>query len=203
MTTDASKIYYALVARFPQAMQDITALSKNTAMHKDFVISPVKAFNFDLVSNSESGQRIEKEKSPDALFLHDGALYFVEFKEGMNVEKMDIRMKIHEALLTLYQFAMDSDLLNRTEFFALSINYVVIMRNRAPKGSKESISGSFRKSNALFNLKNMEGFLIKEASTLGKPQAIANCLAKISNGAVTRIEIVAPDQQSREEFVPN
>lgn len=201
MISDAEKVYRALLAKYPEAMQEITLLSKDTSGNKDFVISLVKAFNFDLVSNCHHGAKPEKEKSPDALFIHEGALNFVEFKSGKpdaDGMKNDIRLKIHEAILTLYKFAIQEALLDRQAFLSLPINYVVILRPKQSQQKVSSFADPLRRSFAQFNLKNMEGFLIGNAATFTRPQAIVECLWKLSHGEIKRIEIVSIDQRQRE-----
>jgi hypothetical protein len=198
MTSSASIIYHALLEKYPEALQEITALSRNTKDRKDFVICDVAAFNFDLVKTLAH----EKEKSPDALFLDGDTLHFVEFKEGegTNVKKTDIRQKIHEAIITLFQFATSNKLLNRDLFLDMPIKYAVVMRSKANGSPSPSFLNQLKETEEYFSLKNMEGLLLREAKVLIKGEAIFKLLAKISDGAINRIELVPLDQSGAAVF---
>jgi hypothetical protein len=198
MTSSACIIYHALVKEFPHALQEITSLSRNTQGGKDFVICDVVAFNFDCVTTL-AGQQ---EQSPDALFLHADILYFIEFKEGRgkNVEKTVIRQKIHEAIITLFQFATSNKLLSRDQFLDMPIKYAVVMRSKANGLPPPSFLDQLEAGADYFNLKNMEGLLVKETKVVFSGAEIVKLLAKISDGAINRIELVPLDQSGAAVF---
>ena len=112
--SNAEVLYKALLQRYPDGMRAISDLSKNTDGRpggKKFIECPHLAFNYDLVTNCATNNGV-KEKSPDALFLDADRLHFIEFKEGQ-VKRIELRQKIHEALVTLFQFAIKNNILTR------------------------------------------------------------------------------------------
>ncbi|HHC6507182.1 TPA: hypothetical protein ACN32Z_004465 [Vibrio parahaemolyticus] len=128
MTTSNEKLIYdKLLEIYPNQLVPITELSLNDSANKMFVESSVTGFNFDSVLNCHPDCE-KKEKSPDALFYVDRKLYFVEFKEGGS-KKEDIRLKIHEAVATIYNFSLQQNLgISRKDFFEMDIRYAVIYR---------------------------------------------------------------------------
>lgn len=203
MISKASEIYQALIAEFPDALQSITELSKNDAGNKDFIVSDAIAFKFDHMQSFGSVQTEQKEKSPDALFLHDDTLYFVEFKEGRHVQKDDVRGKIHEAIINLFHYASSRKIATRAQFLDLSIRYAVVMRFELKNGTRPvSFFDSLELSKDFFHLKNLEGLMIQQTSVVFNTKAIFTLLNKISNGKVTRIEVVGSDQTSKEICPP-
>lgn len=200
MTSKAGEIYQALVNEFPDAMQSITALSQNQAGGKQFIVCDSCAFNFDLINNFGNSASGQKEKSPDALFLGGDTLYFVEFKEG-KVVRDDVRAKIHEGITTLFQYAFNRKIVSREQFLDLSIKYAVIRRPAENRGTRHPTTlDSLKMTEDFYNLKNLEGLLLEETTVLSNPKLIFSRLNKFSNGAVTAIEVVSADQQSRERF---
>jgi hypothetical protein len=126
---NAEILYNALLQRYPNGMRPISDLSRNTdgvPGGKKFIECPHLAFNYDLVTNCATNNGV-KEKSPDSLFLDVDRLHFIEFKEGQ-AKRIELRQKIHEALVTLFQFAITNNILNRDEFLALDFRYTVVRR---------------------------------------------------------------------------
>lgn len=192
MTCRAKEIYDSLVAEFPGAMQEVGELSRNEQGKKDFIRCDVKAFNFDILLNI-GGAKVQKEKSPDALFFYGSTLYFVEFKEGRH-ERADIRQKIHEGIVTLFQYAFSRGIVDRESFLGIEIKYAVITRGSAQ--GENSFLLALEKSQDTFSLKNIEGLLVKETTVRWNPDSILKLLKKISDGAICRIEVVSADQKS-------
>jgi hypothetical protein len=200
MTSNAKLIYDRLCAIYPAALESVSNLSFNTADVKRFIVSEEIGFNFDKVHNIASCHpEGKKEKSPDCLFLVGDILYFVEFKEG-KAKKDDIRMKIHEGITTLFTFALKHlPELTRDEFFKLDIRYTVIMRDFRAKGRDGFLQDLEAISNK-FNLKNIEGFLVKKALVKDSPQRILEFLNAVSSGKITSIHINAQDNSALTEF---
>lgn len=192
MTCRAKDIYDSLVTEFPGAMQEVSELSRNVQGKKDFVRCDAKAFNFDTLLNI-GGTKNQKEKSPDALFFYGGTLYFVEFKEGGH-DRADIRQKIHEGIVTLFQYAFSRGIVDRDSFLDIEIKYAVIRRGSAR--GESSFLLALEKSQDIFSLKNIEGLLVKETTVRWNPDSILKLLKKISDGAICRIEVVSADQKS-------
>jgi nitrite reductase/ring-hydroxylating ferredoxin subunit len=200
MTSRAKEIYDSLLNEYPHALQTISALSKNTADNKDFILCNVLAFNFDLLTNACINHPNQKEKSPDALFYFNDTLYFIEFKEG-DVKKEDVRLKIHEAILTLFHYASTKGIIVKDEFYDLRIKYAVIMRQKPVNGSPgQSFYDTLERSARYFNLKNLEGLMIEETRIAFQPQTIFNLLNKISNGLISNIQIVDRTQTTTSNF---
>jgi hypothetical protein len=196
MTSKAQEIYDALVANFPQSLQPITTLSKNSSGNRDFILSSYVGLNFDLVKNI-GGQRPIKEKTPDALFLYKDRLYFVEFKEG-EVDPTDVRLKIHEALLALFHFAITKKIVEREQFFLLDIRYAVVMRVKPRGNPSPSILDTLEATATYFNLQNMEGMLVNKTQVAFRPKSISKLLHKISGGNIAPAFLVNADQVTRE-----
>ena len=165
MTSKAGLIYQSLITDYPYAMQSITEISKNTSANKNFVCSQILAFNFDLVLNLNPELPNCKEKSPDALFLHNDILYFVEFKEG-GVDKGDVRLKIHDGAVTLFQYARSKGIVDKDEFCSLSIRYAVIKRSTCRGNPGSEFLQTLEDSGTFFNLKNIEGLLIDKTNVV-------------------------------------
>ena len=197
MTSKASLLYQSLLEDYPDALQPITELSRNTSAKKDFVICEHRAFNFDLIRNLCISNVVHKEKSPDALFLHKDILYFIEFKEG-KAEKEDIRLKIHEAVVTLYHYAKSKGLAEKQDFFSLDIRYAVVMRNKIAGRPDASFLDTLERTTLFFNLKNLEGLLISKTKVVFQPKSIFKLLNDVSNKAISQICIKSNDQTSSE-----
>ena len=192
MASKAKEIYDSLATEFPEAMQEITKLSRNEQGCKDFIRCDVKAFNFDTLWNVGSA-RSQKEKSPDALFEHNDILYFVEFKEGKH-DRADIRQKIHEGIVTLFQYSVSRRVADRESFFDIEIKYAVIKRG-CTQGERSFLL-TLEKSQDVFSLKNLEGLLVKETAVRWNPESIFKFLKKVSNGAISKIDVVSIDQKT-------
>lgn len=188
MNSKAFEIYNSLLIDYPQALQSITKLSKNTTGNKNFIISDELAFNFDLINNLCKFHPDRKEKSPDALFYFKDVLYFVEFKEG-DAKKEEIRLKIHEAIITLFQYASAKKIITKDEFFKLKIKYAVIMRGKVNGAPPVSFVNTLENSAQYFNLKNIEGLMIEKAKVIFQDRTIFELLNKISGGKVSAIKI--------------
>ncbi|PIG26609.1 hypothetical protein CLU93_0817 [Janthinobacterium sp. 35] len=199
MTSKSKEIYDHLTLDFPHALQPITTLSKNTSDKRDFVLSTHLAFNFDLIQNYCPVHPNQKEKSPDALFFYDDILYFVEFKEG-DIKKDDVRLKIHEAIVSLFHYAISKNISTREEFVNLDIRYAIIMRPTVRGTPQKSFLDTLEASSKYFNLKNLEGLLIKKTKVAFQPMSILNLLNKITNGAVSSINVMNRDQTASESF---
>ncbi|MGZ0025182.1 hypothetical protein [Stenotrophomonas sp. S4] len=186
----ASIIYEALVNEFPGALQSLTDVSRNTSDARDFVKSPVAVFNFDNIKNVKTTSS-GTEQSPDALFCLENTLYFVEFKEGA-CNKADVRQKIHEGVLTVYQYAMSRELISRDDFFSMSIKYALIKRMREGKGGN-SFLATLEMSVDHYSLKNMEGFVVSDTAVRYIPQSIFTLLHRISGGSIAAIDYINSD----------
>lgn len=180
----ANLIYEALLRYYPDAEKSITEISRNTDTKNDFIVSDRLAFNFDLVKNCRHSGRDARECSPDALFVDSENIYFVEFKEG-KPDRANVRSKIHEGILTLFQFSLSNDVLSKSEFMSLDISYFVIFRPKK-RSSMEDVLVRCSSEN-FFGLKNMEGFLLKEAKALCEPKKIINILNKVSRGEISKM----------------
>lgn len=194
MISNTQKIYNKLQEIYPEAMLSISDLSYNSDGDKRFILSDEEGFNFDLVYNlAVCHPDGRKEKSPDALFIANDCLYFVEFKEGA-AKKDDIRMKIHEGITTLYCFVLKHlPEIKREDFLQLDIRYSVIMRGFRARG-RQGLIDRLETSSNKFNLRNLEGFLVKKTSIRDDPMRILNLLNKVSLGKICTIGIAQPDQ---------
>ncbi|MBN6029849.1 hypothetical protein [Pantoea ananatis] len=193
MTSKSKKIFDKLCEIYPEAMETITSLSFNTDGQKNFIISDEVGFNYDkVVNHSSCYKNARKEKSPDALFIADDVLYFVEFKEG-SAKKEDIRMKIHEGITTLFCFVIKYlPEITREEFFHLDIRYAVVMRGFRATG-RQGLIDSLEASSNKFNLRNIEGFLVSKTTVRDEPSRILALLSTVSSGRVSSIKINLPD----------
>lgn len=174
----AESLYSALLAEYASGVISLTELSKPDT-DKFFIECEYSGFNFDLVKNIAGGKE-NKEMSPDAMFLKNDEIYFVEFKSGA-YDKKELRSKIHEGLTTLYQFSVNRGIVNREDFFKIKVNYVVIAAaKRDGKGSR--FLDVMQMGAGYFGLKNLEGFLLQKTSLLSKPEVIHAKLKEISSG---------------------
>jgi hypothetical protein len=186
---NAEILYNALLQRYPNGMRPISDLSRNTdgvPGGKKFIECPHLAFNYDLVTNCATNNGV-KEKSPDSLFLDVDRLHFIEFKEGQ-AKRIELRQKIHEALVTLFQFAITNNILNRDEFLALDFRYTVVRRLQKQHPMANALDISIDN----FQLKNLEGFLIKATDVRWAPQKILELLSSVTNRGVRTIDYYCP-----------
>lgn len=191
MTSNEQLIFEKLCSVYPGAMTELTGLSRNSSGGRDFIISDVKAFNYDLVLNcSVKYTCMNKEKSPDALFFHNSKLYFIEFKEGKSA-KDDVRLKIHEGITTLYHFVNKHlPSITRQQFMDLDINYAVVCRGDKHKAtlSAEMLS-ALEHSSKKYSLKNLEGLILKNTAVFDEPRQLLKFLNRVSYGAITKITV--------------
>ncbi len=183
-------IYDKLCEIYPNEIKTLSELSKNTTGNRDFLISPVGCFNFDNVLNPSANYTVlHNEKSPDALFYHNSTLYFIEFKEG-DCSKVDIRTKIHEGINTLYNFVqIYLPSLTRKDFFNLNINYAVFTRDLKATVHNSSFRAALINSSQKFNLRNLEGMIIKKTKYTTDPQYMLTLLNKVTSGRVVEIDV--------------
>ena len=187
--SNAEALYTALLQGYPGGMRAISDLSKNTDGRpggKKFIECPHLAFNYDLVTNCATNNGV-KEKSPDALFLDADRLHFIEFKEGQ-VKRIELRQKIHEALVTLFQFAIKNNILTRDEFLALDFRYTVVRRLQNANPMVNALDISIDS----FGLKNLEGFLIKATDVQWAPHKILELLSNVTNKGIRTIDYYCP-----------
>lgn len=185
--SNEQKLYDSFVAHYPDAMQSITQLSKNTDANKNFVICDYQGFNFDVVNNVHSEQD-KKEKSPDGLFYCDGYLYLVEFKES-TFKKLDVRAKAHEAMLTLYQFNLRfGPKLSREAFFALNVKFALVARFQT-RGNQPTFANTLEQTYNNSHLGNMQGFLYQDTRVLCDPELIYKLFSKLSGGQVSTLTV--------------
>lgn len=189
MTSNAKLVYDKLLEVYPHGLSSITALSYNDDGKKNFILSDEVGFNYDLVYNCAPCYPTEnKEKSPDALFFIDDKLYFVEFKDGSH-DKSDIRLKIHEGVTTLYMFVLKYlPEITRADFVELDINYAVIVRGNIRDHGSAFQSALFDASRK-YNLKNLEGLLVKKTGFTSDPGVIVKLLNKLTDKKLKSIEI--------------
>ena len=180
------EIYDKLVSVYPTFVKSITDLSHSRTGNKDFISSTVQGFDFDLVYNlSPSYQVAHNEKSPDALFCMDNKLWFVEFKEGGH-KKIEIRSKIHEGILTLFMFAQRHlPHITKPDFCSLDIRYAVISRQTE---QYSSFALALKAASEKYQLKNIDGFLVRKVFYTVDPQKIADLLGRLTAGAVNFID---------------
>ncbi|MGO3413233.1 MAG: hypothetical protein ACTIMC_05800 [Kluyvera intermedia] len=183
-------IYNKLCELYPGELKPITELSKNTTDNRDFICSPVAGLDFDHVLNvSDKYASPSNEKSPDSLFYYNSTLYFIEFKEG-DCSKVDIRMKIHEAVNTLYMFMMKYlPNISRQEFFDLNIFYAVFARDVKATLQNSAFRAALNNSSQKFNLRNLEGMIIKRTRYSTSPQYMVDLFSKITLGQVGQIDV--------------
>jgi len=188
MISKEKLIYDSLLDEFKDIdhMISITEASRNTSGGRDFVISDYMAFNFDCFNAMRYGYNPEpigdaKEKTPDCLFLKDDCLYFVEFKQG-KAEKKDVRLKIHETILGIYNYSVQSkSVFSRSDFFNLKIKYILIKN-----GDKGQLSNPFYKriyvAQNFFNLRYMNGFILESTHVFVDSDDITNFFHTITDG---------------------
>lgn len=189
MTSNAKAIYDKLLEMHPGSLKPITQLSFNDGGTKNFIVSEELGFDYDLVYNCAPCYTVEhKERSPDALFCVNDELYFVEFKDGGH-EKADIRLKIHEGVTTLYMFvAKHLPHITKSEFVNLDINYAVIVRGDIRQHGSSFQSALFDTSKK-YNLKNIEGLLVKKTGFTSDPKVILKLLHKMTEKRLQSITI--------------
>lgn len=179
------RVYTELCNTYPNDIESITSISRNISAGRNFIMSPHLALNYDKVMNCAPCYSFTSdEKSPDSIFLHDNTLYFVEFKDGQKPDKTDVRGKIHEGINTLFHFAKTRISLKRKEFLSLNIRYVVFRRRNGNRFLDAIQTASYG-----FNLKNLEGLLIKKTAVSDDPQFVADFFHRITSGVVTQIDI--------------
>lgn len=186
-----SDIFSALLTVYPSGLADITSLSYNIHDKRDFILSNEKGFNFDLVHNlSKAYGAPQKEKTPDGLFLVNDILFFVEFKEGGH-NKQDIRLKIHEAIVSLYMFTLvHMPSITRDEFFSLRISYAVIAR---PPAEVSEFQKALAQAREKYQLENLQGFILRKTNFSICPSITAKLIKKLTSGAASFIEIQQRD----------
>ena len=189
MTSKEQVFYDSILHEFKEEkthMLTLTEASRNVAGGKDFVVSDYKVFNFDCFNSMMYGIDPEpagkaKEKTPDCLILNDGCIYFVEFKQG-SADKKDIRLKIHETILGIYNYAVFSKkIFSREDFFNLKIKYVLIK-----KGDEKALSNPYHRrryiSQNFFNLRSMNGFILNSTHVFVSPEDITRFLDTVTCG---------------------
>ncbi|MGF1792928.1 hypothetical protein L4D21_20225 [Photobacterium profundum] len=187
MISNEEKLYQRLLDIYPSSMATITNLSYNDDGKANFIDSDVEGFNFDTVINCHP-ECTNKEKSPDSLFYIDSKLYFVEFKEGGS-RKEDIRLKIHEAVSTLYAFSSKYiPEFNRADFFNLDIRYAVVFRARHDNANP-SFAETLEMNSKKYHLKNLDGYVVTKTRVASHPSSILKILKKITANSVTSITI--------------
>lgn len=186
MISNEEIIYNKLLAEYPDAISTITQLSYNDSDQVSFIHSDATAFNYDMVLNCHP-ECENKEKSPDALFFSNKTLYFVEFKDG-KTNKEDIRLKIHEGVSTLHSFVKKHiPELPRDAFFNLNIKYALIYRNKSHNHS--TFAEALEANGTKYQLKNLDGYIVKKTRVASYPNNIFNLLAKVSGGEIKHIAI--------------
>lgn len=186
MISNEEVIYNKLIEVYPGAISTITQLSHNNSDNTSFIHSDITAFNYDSVLNCHPDCE-NKEKSPDALFLNNSALYFVEFKDGKS-SKDEIRLKIHEGVSTLYSFVKKYiPEISREDFFKLNIKYAFIYRSR--NETPPSFAEALEANSVKYHLKNLDGYIVKRTKVASYPENIYRLLNKVSGGTITHISI--------------
>ncbi|MCQ8229112.1 hypothetical protein [Pantoea trifolii] len=184
-------LYNALCANFPSEVLPLTTISRNSTGTRDFIVSQELALNFDNIRNCSDAYSADvdgNEKSPDALFLHEDVLYFVEFKEGnpRNVKKLEIRNKIHEGIITLYQFSKKHTSIVRSDFFKLKIAYIVFRR---PRVGGNAFTNATDAASANYFIENIKGFIVRVTAVSDDPQYFVDFFHKVTSGRVTQIHV--------------
>ncbi|EPR7725315.1 TPA: hypothetical protein RRF25_000195 [Klebsiella pneumoniae] len=182
-------LYNELCRVYSGEILPLTKISHNTAGARDFIVSPELALSFDEVKNCSSAYGFESnEKSPDALFLHEDVLYFVEFKEGnpKKIDKLDIRNKIHEGIITLYHFARKHTTISKNDFFKLKIAYIVFRR---PYTTGNSFANALQTASANYFIENIKGFLVGVTAISDDPQFFVDFFHRVTAGKITQINV--------------
>ncbi|EKN5088754.1 hypothetical protein DVP68_22755 [Yersinia enterocolitica] len=182
-------LYNELCNIYPDEVLPLTKISHNTSGARDFIVSPELALSFDEVKNCSSVYGFESnEKSPDALFLHEDVLYFVEFKEGnpKKIDKLDIRNKIHEGIITLYHFAKKQTSISKADFFKLKIAYIVFRR---PFATGNSFTNAMQAASANYFIENIKGFLVGVTVVSDEPQFFVDFFHRVTAGKITQINV--------------
>ncbi|MBR9896197.1 MAG: hypothetical protein GYB16_07415 [Gammaproteobacteria bacterium] len=195
MISNEEKIYNEIVNSYPQFLKSLKSVSKNTSDNKMLLESDFKVFDFDNVQNEHVSCDSVVHKSPDCLIYYNGILYFIEFKQG-SAKTHDIRLKIHEAIATLYNFTQKNiPTISRNEFFKLHIRYAVILK----KGNPATFLDTLNTISTRFYLKNLEGYLLKKTKVTNNPEEIHKIFKSLSNNAITNL-IVHNDNYPPEIF---
>jgi len=182
-------LYNALCANYPSEVLPLTTISRNTIGARDFIVSPELALSFDEVKNCSNAYSFDgNEKSPDALFLHNDILYFVEFKEGnpRRVDKLDIRNKIHEGIVTLYHFSLKFTSMKRADFFKLKIAYIVFKR---PVSGGNAFMNAVQAASANYFIENIKGFIVSVTAVSDDPQFFVDFFHRVTSGRITEISV--------------
>lgn len=180
-------IYDCLVKEFPGAIKNLTALSYNDAGKMNFIVSPELGFDYDQVNNfSGAYSTFHKEKSPDALYCVNDVLYFVEFKAGGH-NKADIRLKIHEGIVTLFMFAKKYlPHITKEQFLKLKICYAVIVGADADVSKFQT---ALKQASEKYQLRNLDGFLLRRTTFTMCPNAIIKILNGLTGGKVKALDV--------------
>lgn len=181
------EIYDQLVAVFPHGIKDITSLSYNDSDGRNFIASNEVGFNYDLLCNMSPVYPVgHKERTPDALFCVNDILCFVEFKEGDD-KKPDIRLKIHEGIVSLFMFVQKYlPHITKEMFVSLRINYSVVVRAPACASTfKRKLKGA----SGIHQLRNLEGFLVQKTFYTVCPKVSAMMLGGLTAGKIKFIDI--------------
>ena len=96
----------------------------------DFELDKV-VFNFDQISETWAQKRLgcRKPKSIDTIYIDDGKLHLIEFKNTSRVDHRDVKAKIHDSLALLnYFYEFEQSDFNRIE--------IILVRKEKPKSSK-------------------------------------------------------------------
>ncbi|MDR6092684.1 hypothetical protein [Pantoea ananatis] len=189
MTSKEQVFYDSILNEFKEEkkhMVTLTEASRNIAGGKDFLVSDYMVFNFDCFNSMLYGLNPEpvgkaKEKTPDCLILNDGCIYFIEFKQA-GTDKKDIRLKIHETILGIYNYAVFSKkIFSRDDFFNLKIKYILIK-----KGDEKALSNPFHRriyiSKNFYNLRSMNGFILSSTHVFVSPEDIIKFLDTVTHG---------------------
>lgn len=181
------EIYDKLVEVYPHGVKDITSMSYNDAGALRFIESAETGFDFDLVYNlSPIYKSPQKEKTPDSLFIVKDRLFFVEFKEGGD-DKGDIRLKIHEGIVSLFMFVKRHlPSIAKADFVNLRITYIVIVRKPA---DQKKFLRILREKEKMHQLRNLEGFLVGGTYYTVCPKHTATLLSKVTEGRLKFIDV--------------
>lgn len=181
-------IFNKLVQVYPHGLKKITDLSYNKSDAAKFLVSDEVGFDYDLVHNHSPCYSVaHKEKTPDSLFCINDKLFFVEFKEGSHA-KSDIRLKIHEGMISLYMFVkLHMPHVTRDQFFSLDVVYAVIVR--APL-TKSAALQALRNAHEKYQLKNIEGFWVGLTLFTPCPVAATRFLKNVTGGKLKYLDVV-------------
>lgn len=197
MISNEERLYNKLINIYPNFMKPISELSYNSTDKRNFIQSKYLAFDFDNVINCHLNCDGGLHSSPDALFLKSNRLYFIEFKEG-KCDTANIRMKIHEAVATLYSFCIRHiPEISRDDFFKLDIRYAVMMRQGNPKTFLTTLKATEER----FKLKNLEGYIVKQTKVISCPKIIVKTLISITDETVKPLIIHNREHDSYSQMI--